>query len=261
MHLEEMQSLFQQYLMGSVSIESVLAGIKPTALSDVSDRLYIYHHAYHARIREALSSQFPNLKKLLGTPGFEHYVDSFISKHPSTNRNMRWLGDKFGDFLYEVAPNKLIYSELANFEWQLGLAFDALDTPVITLQDLSKIAPEQWGDLMFQWHPSVYLGNSQTNVIDVWKALESDTEFSLNIDPSKYLIWRKDLISQFKSVNKIEADAITFMMQGHNFGELCELLATVLEEEIVLQTAAGLLSEWLQQEMLVALDVITPTSR
>ena len=253
MHLLELQNAFQHYLTNNNQSASILASVAPLASGDVAERLNIYHHAYRARIREALASQFPNLKKLLGSQKFEHHVDQFIVQYPSTFRNMRWLGDKFSDYLYKAAPKKPIYGDMANFEWHLGLAFDASDTPTITLQHLSEISPDLWGELRFQWHPSVYLKNAQVNVIEAWKATETAAHFSLSTEPLTYLIWRKDLTSQFKSVNMIEASAIAMMQKNQTFGELCEFIATQIEANDTIEMAAGLLVNWLQEEMLVGL--------
>jgi hypothetical protein len=255
MHLLELQNAFQHYLTDDVKGVSIFASVAPLASGDVADRLNIYHHAYRARIREALASQFPNLKKLLGSEQFAHHVDGFITEHPSTFRNMRWLGDKFSDYLDKAAPKKPIYADMADFEWHLGLAFDAADTPIITLQHLSEISPDLWGGLRFQWHPSVYLKNAQVNVIEAWKAMETGTHFTLSAEPLTYLIWRKDLVSQFKSTTAIEASAIAFMQQNHTFGELCEFLSAQLAEDKAIEMAAGLLADWLQQEMLVELSL------
>lgn len=258
MNLDTLQHTFQQYLVGDTSSATLFASVAPVAAGNVSDRLNIYHHAYRARTREALSSQFPNLNKLLGNDVFNRYVDDFIAQHPSTYRNMRWLGDKFSEYLHKAAPEQPMYGDMANFEWQLGLAFDAADTPVITLQDLSSIPPTQWGELAFVWHSSVYLGHAHTSVIETWKTLEANADANIthSVTPLTYLIWRKHLTSQFKSIHTVEASAIAYMLQSHTFGELCELLATQMNEDKALETAAGLLADWLQQEMLVGLKTL-----
>jgi hypothetical protein len=259
MHLQELQNTLQQYLMTTVGEVTITAEITPVAKGNIAERLNIYHQAYRSRIREALSSQFPNLAKLLGTELFNQYMDEFISNYPSTHRNMRWLGDQLSEFFQEYAPNKPIYGDIANFEWRLGLAFDSLDMPCLTIQDLSVFTPEQWGDLSFEWHPSVYLGQAQTNVIRVWMLLEDNDKANLEmeLEPTQFLVWRKELVSQFKSLSALEADAIAYMMQHHTFGELCENLSANMDGEDVLPYAAGLLSQWLQEEMLVCVALKT----
>lgn len=259
MLLQELQNAFQQYLMASEGNATIAAEISPVAKGNITERLNIYYHAYRSRIREALSSQFPNLAKLMGVQVFNQYMDTFIARHPSTHRNMRWLGDQVSDFLQVYAPNKKLYADMANFELRLGLAFDSLDTPCLTILDLSAFTPEQWGDLFFEWHPSVYLGQAQTNVIRAWIALENNDQANLDMEsePTQFLVWRKEMVSQFKSVGTLEADAIAYMMQLHTFGELCEYLTAHVDEEDVLPYAAGLLSEWLEQDMLISVGLNT----
>lgn len=253
MRLQTLQDTFQQYLTANDHDEILLTQITPIAKGDAAERLNIYHHAYRSRIREALSSQFPHLAKLLGADDFNLYMDDFITQYPSTHRNMRWLGDKLSEFLLAYAPARPLLSDMANFEWSLGLAFDSQDTPCLTIQDLSTFMPEQWADLSFEWHPSVYLGQSQTNVIRMWMLLEGNVSTPLEVvlEPTCYLVWRKELVPQFKSLSTLETDAIAYMMQNHTFGELCDYLTAHMDEDKVLPYAAGLLSDWLQQEMLV----------
>jgi len=133
MRLQELQNTIQQYLMAIEGDVTIAAEITPVANGKIAERLNIYHHAYRSRIREALSSQFPNLAKLLGAEVFNQYMDAFIARYPSTHRNMRWLGDQLSNFLQVYAPNKKLYADMANFEWRLGLAFDSLDTPCLTI--------------------------------------------------------------------------------------------------------------------------------
>lgn len=258
MRLQELQNTFQRYLTTSKHDKTLLALISSGAKSNGAERLNIYHHAYRARVREALASQFPNLAKLLGYEVFNKCVDEFISRYPSTHRNMRWLGDKLSTFLQEYAPENLLWSDMANFEWHLGLAFDSLDIPSLTIQDLSAFTPEQWADLSFAWHPSVSLGKSQTNVIPMWTFLEEENanaNLEVILKPTNYIVWRKGLVSQFKSLTPLETDAIAYMMQNHTFGELCDHLTMYMDEEAVTSYAAGFLSEWIQQDMLVKVDV------
>lgn len=259
MRLHELQNSLQQYLMASEGDATIATEITPAAKGKIAERLNIYHHAYRSRIREALSSQFPNLARLLGTDIFNQYMDDFITRYPSTYRNMRWLGDKLSDFLQSSVPERPLHSDMANFEWHLGLAFDSPDTTSLTIQDLSAFTPEQWGDLFFEWHPSVYLGQAQTNVIRAWIALENNDHANLDMEsePTQFLVWRKEMVSQFKSVGALEADAIAYMMQHHTFGELCEYLTAHVDEEDVLPYAAGLLSEWLEQDMLISVGLNT----
>lgn len=253
MRLQELQNSFQQYLTTTEGNATIAAEITSVASSNIAERLHIYHHAYRSRVREALTSQFPNLAKLLSSEVFNQYIDDFIANYPSTHKNMRWLGDKLSSFLQVHAPYKPLLSDMANFEWSLGIAFDSADTPCLTIQDLSAFTPEQWGDLSFAWHPSVFLGQAQTNVVSIWMQLEENVSANNEavLEPSSYLVWRKELVSQFKSLSTLEANAIAYMMEKHTFGELCEYLTAHMDEDDVLPYAAGLLSDWLQQNMLV----------
>src|ERR1700722_154287 len=97
--LIHLQMKFQQYLMQSnYAIEN---DIEETKRDPTKTRLEIYNNAYHLRLIEALSSNFPILQKSLGFDQFQELAQLYIHAHPSTFRSIRWFGDKLENFLLE----------------------------------------------------------------------------------------------------------------------------------------------------------------
>ncbi len=254
MTLADLQANFQDYLLADevgASAKPFLAKMVDDEAVGIEKRLNIYHHAYRARIQEALGTVYPNVHQHLGCQAFNQIITAYIAKYPSTYRNLRWVGDTLADYLAEVVPEQFFVADLARFEWALSLAFDAEDQPTLTIEDLGQIPPEDWSDLSFDWHPAVRIKTAQTQVIPAWQALDAGQAPQVIEDATTYVVWRQEMMSYFKTLDEREKLAIEFMHKGHTFGELCEALVGITGEEQVMTIAAGYLSEWLSAGMLL----------
>lgn len=255
MNLIELQNAFQTYLLDdqapSESAAPFLAAMIDDEKVGIQKRLNIYHHAYRARIIEAIATAYPNVKQCLGCERFGEVVQGYIAQNPSTFRNMRWVGDDLASYLQTLYPKQPFIADLATFEWALSLAFDAQDLPTLTIEDLSAIPPEEWSGLHFSWHPSVKCLQAQTQVIAAWQALEAGEPPNDALEKTTYLVWRHEMMSYFKTLGTREAQAIELMMSGKTFGDLCTLLAQSEDEAQAMTIAAGYLVEWLNNDMLL----------
>ena len=252
-NLAQLQNDFQAYLLDSNKGAAFAKNIVNDKKVGVKKRLGIYADGYRLRIIEALSSAYPVLKAWLGDSLFDKTARSYIDTYPSTYRNMRWVGDVMHQHLIKTLPSNLIAAEIAQFEWALGLAFDAEDAPVLGLQDLAAIAPESWGDLRFKFHPTVQLFNPKYNVLQVWQALnanEAPPKVAIINEP--HVVWRKDLNSHYRSLEVAEYAAIQQMMAGASFADLCEELQENVSEEDATMQAAQYLSSWLNGSLITA---------
>lgn len=164
---------------------------------------------------------------------------------------MRWVGDKMQMHLIHSLPQHPIAAEMAAFEWALGLAFDAKDTPVLQLQDLAAIPPEDWAELPLVFHPSVQWLPLKWNVLLVWQALNADetppTPTQIN-EPC--LVWRSESSSHYQSLDESEDKAIKLVATGATFGELCECLQSIYSEQEAMIKAAQYLSSWLNNGLM-----------
>ncbi len=254
LNLMQLQSDFQAYLIDSKKGAAFTKQIVNDKKVGVKRRLGIYADAYRLRIIEALSNTYPVLKALLGDDLFEKSALSYIQQYPSPYRNMRWVGDQMTMHLQNTLPQYPIAAEMAQFEWALSLAFDAEDAPILSLQDLAAVAPENWGDLSFKFHPAVQLLSPKYNVLLVWQALNSDESPPTIVQINEpYVVWRKDLNSHYRSLDITESAAIQQMMAGTSFAQLCENLQEKTNEDEATMQAAQYLSTWLNESLLTAL--------
>lgn len=257
--LAKLQADFQAYLVDEQALaEFNNHGITISIISDakvgIKRRLGIYYDAYRLRIIEALANSYPKLKDLLGDDLFDATARSYINAYPSMVRNMRWVGDSMQTHLINTLPQHPIAAEMAAFEWALGLAFDAEDAPVLSLQDLAAIAPENWGDLHFKFHPAVQLLNPKYNVLLIWQALNiGETPPKATQINEPCVVWREDLNAHYRSLEHAEYAAIESVILGTSFGELCESLQENASEDEATMQAAQYLSSWLNGGLITAI--------
>ncbi len=250
-HLSQLQVAFQAYLFDSDKGAAFKNQIIDDAKVGASKRLSIYYDAYRFRIIEALATAYPKLHVMLGDDLFDDTARSYIDQFPSTFRNMRWVGGHMQTHLENTLPQHPIAAEMAAFEWALGLAFDAEDSPILTLQDLAAIPPEDWAALKFTFHPSLQLLNFNWNVVQIWNALEQEeTPPAIAKTGETCLIWRKDLNAHFRSIDEVELAAIELVKSGASFGALCEKLQENADEETATTQAAQYLSGWLNEGLI-----------
>ncbi len=246
--LATLQTGFQAFLLDidKAFVSSIVNDEKVGA----NTRLNIYFNGYRLRIIESLATAYPKLHAWLGDDVFNQTACSYIDHYPSTYCNMRWVGDRMQAHLQNTLKKHPLAAEMAQFEWALGLAFDAEDAPILQLDDLAKIAPEAWGALQFTFHPSVQLLSTKYNVVAIWKALDNNKKRDKPRKIKQYtLVWRQALDSHFRSISYAEYAAIQAVKAGANFAQLCESIQVETAEVATMQ-AAQFLSAWLNDGLL-----------
>lgn len=246
--LIQLENTFQDFLLHKDP--TIFEKVIGTSKVPIETRLGIYQHAYHARLHDALCNSYPALQCFLGEEEFQTLCYTYIDCHPSPFRSIRWFGHQLSTFLEEHPSYKLFpyLSELARFEWTMSLVFDAVDSPLLTAEDIQVIAPEEWMNMRLSPHPSVHRLTFSWNVVAIWQAFmdEKNTELPQENHPHlNWVLWRTDFMSQFSSLTIDEAWAIDALINHATFGEICEGLCQWIEEEQVGIHAASLLKSWI----------------
>ena len=69
-------------------------------------------------------------------------------------------------------------------------------------------------------------------------------------DASTLLLWRKDLRSQFRLLDNLEASALTLMRGGATFEQLCAAMVQRLGEEAGVVAAGTMLGRWMTDALI-----------
>jgi hypothetical protein len=250
--LADLQQAFQGYVLRAEPglVDRIAGGDRV----DPQQRLRIYFDAYRLRLVEALATDYEALRALMGDEPFKTACRAYVEATPSLFRNVRWYGSGLPEFLRATPPwaEQPIVYELALFEWTLTLAFDAADYPVVRFEDLASLPPQSWPAVGFVLHPSAHLLELRTNAPALRKAADAGEPLpdAVLAHPKIWLVWRKELTACFRSLSESESWALAAVKDGANFTELCEGLCRWLSAEEAASHAAGLLRQWVDDELI-----------
>lgn len=255
--LSQLQRSFQDHLLtGNASIGQSINHYE-THTSQL--RLAIYRTGYQARLIEQLVSHFPYLYAYLGVSEFQAVCLAYIDKHPSSRRTMHAYGEKLPDFLTHFYPEQYAYrAELAWFEWQMMLTFEAADHDVLPITAIDDLSPDCWDSLVLHAHPSVRRLIYKWNVIDIWENLANHHPpllIHLLPAPEAWVLWRYDYFNRFYRLNADESWAIDAMLKGYSFGMICEGLSQWHDLVTIKSRAAYLLQGWIQSGLITRITL------
>jgi hypothetical protein len=254
--LVAVQRRLQSFILRDASATSGL--VRSDGASDSSERLNIYVIAYRLRLEDALAANFPMLQTHLGGQAFATIALEYIDIHPSSDVSIRSFGQHLADWLEQQRTSEPWLAELARFEWALGCAFDAPDTSTIGIDALAHVAPTDWSMLTFRFSSATQRLTMQTNAATLYASAANDAtapEGRLLPEPCEWLVWRRDLLSQYRSLTTAEALAVDALLAGRTFGETCERLADLDDDETVPMQAASFLKRWISDGQIIDLAV------
>lgn len=252
-HLRELQLRFQDYLVG-VS-EEIENDITSTENALAEHRLGTYYNAYRIRLIDSLAIDYSALEKVLGREAFETMALDYLQHYPSTQPSVRWFGANLAEYLqrYYQGDDAEFLQELARFEWAQTMVFDAADTiRPVQLEEVAQLPGEAWASLGFEFIPALRWLDLYWNVAQIENSVDkNDTmpQKSRADHPLRWLLWRRDMKTYWRSLEVHEAWAIESAANGADFAEICEGLLEWVDEQQVALCAAGFLKQWVSDQM------------
>ena len=176
-----------------------------------------------------------------------------------SSANATDVGAGLADYLQATAPwsEQPVLAELARFEWMLTVAFDASDEPALTFAELAALPPDEWPALSFRLHPSVHLLALTSNAPSLRKASDEQAalpDVTYAAKPRHWVVWRKELMSFYRSLDDAEAWALGALNEGADFTALCEGLCDWYKAEHAAPEAARMLRQWVEDGLLKSGD-------
>lgn len=229
--------------------------IRGDARLSAAERVRIYAGMYAVRMRDALVHDCPALRAALGEEGFDDLARRYVLSYPSDRPSLRDLGRHLPGFLahhHDRRPSWL--AELAQLEWALVEAFDALDQPLLDRPRLAALAAEEWPALLVEPVRSLRLLACTAPVDSVReRLLAQQPAGDVPAESVLLRVWRQDLVVYVRRVAVPEMAALRWLWHGATFAELCDWLAErAAPGEDVTPTAARLLESWIDDGLLVA---------
>ncbi|WP_158772583.1 HvfC/BufC N-terminal domain-containing protein [Cobetia sp. L2A1] len=232
------------------------------ALASAEERLGIYATAYRLRLFEVFGGDFEAVHTLIGDDAFGLMCREYLRAHPPSHYSIRWAGQYFPAFVAAREPERSLVTEMAAFEWALGLALDAPDITPLSIETLQQLPPESWPELMLAAHPSLNLLTCHYDTPAVWKAIDNDEPPRppvISDTTTPWLVWRQ--LTQaapevhYRSLETLESLVLKAILaagdEGLSFAALGELLAPEVGAEEAPGAAINLLIQWLPAGILV----------
>lgn len=223
---------------------------------DVSSevRLSVYGDGYGYRLIDALSENYPAVHTLLGDDDFFEMAYAYMDAFPSRHFSLRFFGSELETFLKDYLKDLPVIAEMAKFEWVLRNSFDAKNQLSMTMDALQDVPLENWGDMKFDFKDSVSRLSLEWNTPQLWSAIDSESD---PIAPEKleypysWIVWRKDLLNYYRSLDVDEAWALDRAMNEATFQDLCVGVCEWVDEEHAPARVAGFLTQWIEDQLLV----------
>jgi len=187
--------------LGRAAIEDV---ILPSRTLEPADRVGIYQGMYLMRMEEALESDYPGLRHLLGGRAWSALVRDYVAAHPSVTYTLNRLGDRFPDFVatWPGAKRPAFCHDLARLEFAIAEVFDAPQVEPLTAEEIAAVPAESWEKarlspieafrlLSFRYPVNAYLQTVRDEDHDHPALKRKDTYIA--IYRRDYAVWRHDL--------------------------------------------------------------------
>jgi len=229
--LAQLQASFiKDCLSGPINTDNIsLAKELDTSSISAQGLMAIYQNSAIANITSSLSLSYPVVEKLVGKDFFEQVSRQYIFNHWPTTGNMDDYGEKFPQFLADLAQAKhLTYlRDVAQLEWLFHQCSLAKDSIAFDWTLLAKVAPADALQLNFILAPSVALIKS-THVIDkIWLMNQDnasqDIELSLDDDnETNIVLFRQELKTEMMTICASELAVLESFANGQPFAVAIE---------------------------------------
>jgi hypothetical protein len=166
---------------------------------------------------------------------------------------VRYVGDRFSDFVDVERAGPPFLADLARLEWARGAVFDAPDACPLRLADLQAIPAAEWPDLELRAIPACRILECAWPAHEIWAAAggpASDEPPAWEPRPVTLRVWREEFEVSHAAVGAVERRLLPRLERGAPLAELCTTLADELEPEAAAREVGGLLMRWLEDGVL-----------
>jgi len=194
--------------------------IKPSGTLTARERADIYRGMYLLRMEEALASDYPVLRDVLGEEDFAALVAGYVTMHPSRSHTLNRLGDHLPSYLESRDP---FQHALATFELAVTEAFDAEQSDVLSAADVMVIPPDSYADVVLQAIPALRLLRVRYPVHRFKQAYRDDESYPApELDATQIVVYRRDYQVLWCVVTKPAYELLRSLVQGERLGAAVE---------------------------------------
>jgi Putative DNA-binding domain len=212
--------------------------------------LAVYLNNYRSQLMACLTEGFPTVRAWLGDAAFDGAAAMHIDRQPPHSWTLDAYAMEFPDTLDAIYPVDPEVGDLARLERDLGLAFVGRDAETLPLAGITNI---DWDRAILVTVPTFSLLPVTTNAGAIWSAIKSDQTppAALILDqPAVIAIWRKVYSPTFRTLDSVEARALSMVRDRRTFGEICAAIVDAVGEADGPQAAGNLMGRWISEGMI-----------
>ena len=216
--------------------------------------LGVYLNNYRAQLVECLSESFERVRLWLGEERFLAIVAAHIDLTPPHAWTLDAYANGFPDTLERLFANDPEIAELGWLDIALSQAFVGADADPL---DPATLGAVDWDNAIFRLTPTLATRPFQTNAAAIWSALSAEEmppAIQYLPERATMIVWRKNLVSCFRTAEAGEARTLDLAREGASFGALCAALIEELGEEHGVSAAGALLGRWIGDGLIVAVE-------
>lgn len=221
--------------------------------TDARAGLAVYHNAYRVQLVDCLRDTFAKTLLWLGEEAFIDAARAHIESTPPHSWTLGVYGEGFAHSIAERYPEDPEVAELAWLDWALSRAFEGPDAAPVSGERLAGV---DWDNAGLEFVATLQIAVAQTNAGAIWSALSAQEDppmAALLPEAGAMLVWRQDFTPCFRTVEAIEAFALTQIIAGATFGALCLALIERCGEQAGISQAGGLLGQWIGDGLIAAI--------
>jgi hypothetical protein len=214
------------------------------------NRFAVYKGNIQYACQKALALLYPLTWALLGEECANGAAYRFHKQSLPMTGNLDDWGAGFSDFLEHFPPTQdLVYlPDFARLEWLKHQAYRAEDQASLSAHDFKTVTPEDYGQLVLQFHPSAYLFSSAHPLDQIMAVLEGKAEsVELETRGSHALIIRPSQSVHLHWLTEEDFAFFSLINQGYSLLEALEKMGTAnfqFHETLSFSLQNGLFSEY-----------------
>jgi hypothetical protein len=212
--------------------------------------LAVYLNNYRAQLLTCLGASYPVVRSLVGESTFDAAAARFIDGHPPHAWTLDAYANGFPAWLSGLFADEPHIGELAQLEFELGVAFVGPDVEPLSA---SQIAEIDWDAAVIHLTPTFTLLPVTTNVGAIWSAISAGhpPPRAEPVVGESLAVWRTRFAPKFRTVLATERAVLDRAREGVPFGRICTELVGELGEERGIATAGAMLGQWLSDGVIV----------
>jgi len=216
--------------------------------------LGVYLNNYRAQLLDCLGESFERVRLWLGEERFASIGAAHIDLTPPHAWTLDAYAQGFPDTLERLFAEDPEIAELGWLDLALSEAFVGPDADPV---DPATLGAVDWDNAVLRLTPTLATRRFETNAAAIWSALSAEEGPPLVErlpEPATMIVWRKDLVSCFRTAEAGEGRALDLARRGTSFGALCAVLIEELGEEQGVAAAGALLGRWIGDGLIVGME-------